>query len=563
MSVTLVGEQFGVLSTGFRRPTKLQILEQKRTEAIQGFGPHVDLSAASPIGRWMAAEAEREDALWREIEAEYYAAYIPTAAGEPLSLKTAEMGIARRSAAYATGTVTFRGNAGVTVPAGTRLQALSGVLFETIAAATLPAYGWVDALIQAVVAGVTGNVVAETITTMVNPVSGIDSVENEYDPGTTLLLGQNDYGTITLLNDGLKNDYQLVKAENIRHPHQLEDLVVTVRNDVEPSPFTALFSFHLEVLDHLNGELLGRTETQTFELAAGAESTLQFTDQGFDISGMLGDYVRILFVNEEMSEANLGLVYDNANQYQQGALYLNTVEQTDYDAVMTLTSGLPGSTTGGAEGETDPELRLRYKYTSATFGSATAEAISSQVYRLEGIKSVNVRQNRENVVVSGMDPHSVEVTVYGGDPDEIGQALLYSVPAGCKTLGSSAITVLDSINQAHVFRFNKATRISIYSDITLTVDGTFSHDLSLTAIKDALIAYVGGEDSTGTFQTGLLPDADVVYQKLISLVMAIDGVVDVALTVDTTASPTGTSNITIAAAEVAETKTEYITVTVS
>jgi len=560
MSVRIAGEDFGVLATGFKRPTKAQILEQKRIDAIEQFGPHVDLSAASPLGRWLAAEAEREDALWRALEELYYAGYIPTAEGDALSLKAAEMGIVRRSAAYATGIVTFTGDAATVIPEGIVLQATSGALFETIERAVIPACGYVDVAIQAQSAGSAGNVAAETINTIVNPISGVDSVTNLYDPGTTLLLGQNDHGTIALAADGLKNDYQLVRVDDIRHPHKLEDITVRVRNDAEPTQ--ALFNFHIEIIDHANGELIGRTETQTFTLDAGEEKTVQFTDQGFDVHDVMGEYIRVVFVNEESSESPLGLVYDDGNQYQRGALYLNTVEQPGYDAVITLTSRLPGKTSGGTDGETDPELRFRYRMTAATFGSATAEAIRSQVYRVEGVKSVSVRQNRMDYEVDGMNPHSVEVTVYGGDPDDIGQALMESVPAGCETLGSSAVTVYDSVGQAHVYRFNKASRVNIYVDVTLTVDGTFSHDLGSTTLKDTLIGYIGGEDSEGTFHIGLLPGEDVIYQKIVALVMAVDGVVDAVVKVGKTASPTGTENITIASNEVAETKVDLITVTV-
>ena len=562
MSVTIAGKEFGVLTTGFKRPTKAQILEQKRLDAIAQFGPHVDLSAASPLGRWLAAEAEREDALWRTLEDLYYAGYIPTGTGDALSLKAAEMGIMRRSAAYATGVVTFFGAAGASIPAGTQLQATNGALFQTVEAATMPARGYADVAIRAVEAGAAGNVAAGTITAIVNPVSDVDSVINAYDPGTTLLLGQNDHGTVMLTADGLKNDYQLVRVEDIRHPHNLDEIVVTVRNDVEPTPYSALFMFHIEVVDHLTGRVIGRTETQTFTLDAGAETTLRFTDQGIDIHAAMGDYIRFVFVNEETSEAALGLVYDGGNQYQRGAFYLDTVEQTGYDIVMSLVSRLEGRTTGGTDGETDVELRYRYLMTAATFGSATAEAIRSQVYRVEGVKSVTVRQNRMDYSVDGMNPHSVEVTVYGGDPDEIGQALLASVPAGCETLGTSAVTVQDSVGQTHVFRFNKAKRVPIYVSIDLTVDGTFSYDAGLTQIRDALIAYIGGEDSAGTFRIGLLPGADVIYSKLVAAAIAINGVVDAAITVGKTASPSGMTNITIAADEVAETKAEYINITV-
>lgn len=565
MSVTINGEEYGVLTTGFRRPSKAQILAQLRIDALdgsQGFGPNADLGASSPLGRFLAVIAERLDIRWQTEEALYYAGYIPTATGAALALKTAEMGITRRAAAYARGIVTFRGDAGTIIVAGTQLQATNGSLFRTLEAAEIPARGRVDVEVEAALAGISGNVAVGTINTIVSSISGVDSVANEYDPGTTLLLGQNVAGSIALAADGAKNDYQLVQIADILHPHTVDDITLVVANDVEPTPSTATFNVHIEVVDHFNGELLGRTETQTFELTAGEQHTVQFTDEGIDIHAAVSDYVRVLIVNEESSEAVLGLCYDDANQYQHAALYLNTVKQTDYDAVMSITSRLTGATAGGDDGETDPDLRLRYRLTSATFGSATAEAVRSQIYRVTGVKSVYVRQNRMDYVVDGMNPHSIEATVYGGDPDDVGAALLSSVPAGCETLGSSAVTVLDSINQAHVMRYNKAARINIYVAIALSVDGAFSYDSGVETIKDVLIGYIGGEDSTGAFHIGLLPAADVVYQKLVALVMAIDGVTDVTVKLGKTASPTGTSNIAIAATEVAETKAEYLTVTV-
>jgi len=155
------------------------------------------------------------------------------------------------------------------------------------------------------------------------------------------------------------------------------------------------------------------------------------------------------------------------------------------------------------------------------------------------------------------------VTVYGGDPDDIAEAIFASAPAGCEMLGSSSVTVVDSIGQGHAVHFNKATRVSIYVDVTLTVDGSFSHDSAVTEITDTLIGYVGGEDSEGTFHNGLLPGENVIYQKLIALVMDTAGVVDVSLTVGESDDPTGTSNVSIGASEVAETKGSYIDIEVS
>jgi hypothetical protein len=205
---------------------------------------------------------------------------------------------------------------------------------------------------------------------------------------------------------------------------------------------------------------------------------------------------------------------------------------------------------------------MRYLYTSATFGSATAEAVRSQIYRVSGVKAVFIRQNRMDYEVDGMNPHSVEATVYGGDPEFVGAALLMSVPAGCETLGNVAVTVLDTVGQPHVMRYNRAAQIPIYVTASLTVDGSFSHDAAITAIQDAIIRYIGGEDSEGTFHVGLLPANDVIYQRLVAAVMATTGVLDVTLEAGVVPDPSGTSNIAIDPAEVAETKADYIVIVV-
>ena len=127
-------------------------------------------------------------------------------------------------------------------------------------------------------------------------------------------------------------------------------------------------------------------------------------------------------------------------------------------------------------------------------------------------------------------------------------------------LGTSAVTVLDSVDQAHVIHFNIAGRTNVYLDIDLTVSGAFNRTDGLTDVSDALIAYIGGVDSTGTFHTGLVPGADVVYQKLVALAMGITGVTDAVVKVGTAPSPTGTANIPIDANKIAETKAGYISV---
>jgi len=281
-------EEFGVITTGFRRRSKEEILDELRQRALNdstGFGPHADLGATSPLGRFYAGLAEQLALVEEMAESIYYSGFIPTAEGAALSDKTQEMGISRRAATKAKTIVTFYGDAGTVLAAGQRLQATSGVIFVTTERVVMPTRGQIDVEVEAEEAGASGNVAKGALTTQVNPASGISSVANEYDPGTKLSVGGNTQGSMAVANDGLKNDYQLVHLESIRHPHHLDELSVRVRND---GAETALFLVHLEVLDHANGAVLGRTETQTLSLAEDEAIVLEFTNQGIDVHGASG-----------------------------------------------------------------------------------------------------------------------------------------------------------------------------------------------------------------------------------------------------------------------------------
>lgn len=107
------------------------------------------------------------------------------ASGGALDLLTALVGIPRREATNAAGTVTFSRatSAGIdyTVPVGTEVQTDSSepVSFVTTEEVTLlSGTTSVDASIEAVEAGSDGNVASGTITVMKSSVSGIEAVDN-------------------------------------------------------------------------------------------------------------------------------------------------------------------------------------------------------------------------------------------------------------------------------------------------------------------------------------------------------------------------------------------------
>lgn len=83
-------------------------------------------------------------------------------------------GITRKAAAAATGQATFTVQAGAVIPAGTLLQALDGVQYETTADATVAA-PTATAPIAAVVPAATGNRASGQSLALVSPVIGVQS----------------------------------------------------------------------------------------------------------------------------------------------------------------------------------------------------------------------------------------------------------------------------------------------------------------------------------------------------------------------------------------------------
>jgi uncharacterized phage protein gp47/JayE len=104
-----------------------------------------------------------------------------------LDLRTAELGVTRKPAVKAVGSVRFVGTDGIVVPTGTRLSTdeAEPIYFVTTAAGTVVS-GSVIVDAEAETAGAAGNVAAGKITLVLGTVSGVTSVTNtqSFDGGT-------------------------------------------------------------------------------------------------------------------------------------------------------------------------------------------------------------------------------------------------------------------------------------------------------------------------------------------------------------------------------------------
>jgi hypothetical protein len=168
--------------------------------------------------------------------------------------------------------------------------------------------------------------------------------------------------------------------------------------------------------------------------------------------------------------------------------------ETGWSAVGNLVAG----TTGRAV-ETNEELRIR-RAASLGSGLATETAIVNYIYNhVAGVSSVSVVSNRTLETDSmGRPPKSFEVTVEGGQPQAIGNAIWYAMPAGIQSYGATPVTVTDSEGGAQTVYYTRPTALRIYTRVFYALDSesNFPSD-GAARIRAAVLSWVAANGTVG------------------------------------------------------------------
>ncbi len=152
-----------------------------------------------------------------------------------------------------------------------------------------------------------------------------------------------------------------------------------------------------------------------------------------------------------------------------------------------------GDITGGLEAEDDRELRERAKHALELAGKATLPSLETAVKSVEGVGSVLVKDMPDGI------PGIVKVIVDGGDPDKIVEAIEMTRAAGVKVEFSRPKTVY----------------IDVY--LTLIVDRRISEVNVSRRVEELIRSYI----------SSLRIGDDVLFSKIISLTLDVEGVLDV------------------------------------
>lgn len=226
---------------------------------------------------------------------------------------------------------------------------------------------------------------------------------------------------------------------------------------------------------------------------------------------------------------------------------LNRIDSSiiGFDEIYNLAAGATGRNV-----ETDEELRNRHRDTVRATGSATAAAIRARMLsEVDSLNYCRVYENRTNVYVDSMPPHSFETVVNGGDNQAVANKLFELKPAGIETYGNTNIQVLDENGDLQLVNFSRST--DKYAWIRVSVNLLYSEETLTTSVTEAI------KSAVLSYGDGLGIGEDIITQRIYGPIYAsTTGIgsitVEAALTASISDTPSyTTSNIAVGRAELA------------
>lgn len=225
-------------------------------------------------------------------------------------------------------------------------------------------------------------------------------------------------------------------------------------------------------------------------------------------------------------------------------------------------------TSGGRDVEADDSYRNRIQTSVGEIDTTSGQQIYNTLTAFDFIKEVRYIDNSADVAQNNLDPHEAEVIVDAepGYQDDIAQAVWDNLAMGANLISGNhgtAETGTASLPNGQTFTvdYSVPSDLDIYADIDVTIDG----NLDKSDVKNAIIEYIGGVKTNGEKVYGKLSVGDdVLYGEVDFSVRQLESVYDITtLKIDTSSSPSGTSNISVGVNERASIDESNITVTIT
>jgi hypothetical protein len=348
-----------------------------------------------------------------------------------------------------------------------------------------------------------------------------------------------------------------VVAINAQRESLLWELLATVYNMFNPN---AAEGAMLENVSAITGTLREPSDKSTVTLACVV--TAGFTQVAGAMMANVSGQDTLRFVNvDDVGPLAAGTHDIDFEAVDYGEVVANagtlTVITAPVSGWTSCTNALDAEL--GREQEEDTPLRLRREDELSAAGASTVDSIRADVLQVDGVEQCYVFENVTLTTdADGIPGKAFEVVVFDGttpaaDDDEIAQTIWDSKPSGAATYGTESTMVTDSTATEREVQWSRADVKEVYLTLTdVVIDPRFFPTDGEDLIKDAIVAY-------GVEKLGL--GVDVFALAMRAAALEVDGVLDVpTLTLGFSASPVGTTNLTITGREIAELDTSRIIV---
>lgn len=166
----------------------------------------------------------------------------------------------------------------------------------------------------------------------------------------------------------------------------------------------------------------------------------------------------------------------------------------------------PTAATVGRLEESDLSARQRRKNTLSLQNVALPEAITSALYDLPNVRSLQFRENytKQDATIDGIFllANSVWACVDGGTDEEIAAVLLAHKSLGANWNGATTVNVTDAASgQSYPVKFDRPSVVYVQARVTVRAGGALGNVPE--AVRNAILAYAGGEmDGEAGFVVG-------------------------------------------------------------
>ena len=178
--------------------------------------------------------------------------------------------------------------------------------------------------------------------------------------------------------------------------------------------------------------------------------------------------------------------------------------------IVTPTYGLisvtnPMASTPAAADETDEQLRLRRRQSTAMPTQAMVDSVRASLLAVSAVGKMRLWENSNGVQASAktgdyaLPPHSISAVVTSGAAADIGLAIFQRKSLGCTTAGDQLVVVNDVIGNPVEIRYRYAAPVRCYMTITYKerLGQGFGAGGGEDAVKAALAAWVLANQQPG------------------------------------------------------------------